>query len=115
MPPRSNSRHQFSLGLTDTNGRLYLSDRDAYRFQSLPDNVQHVCIDGDTLQGLARRYFAPIPDAALLWWIIADFQPDPIIDATIALVAGQTLVIPSLRTVQQAIFSPTRAQVPETT
>lgn len=110
MPPRAMSRHQFSIGLTDTKGRLYLSDPEPYRFQSFPDNRQHVVKDGDTLQGLAARFF-PDEDAALLWWAIAWFQPDPILDPTLALEAGSTLVIPGPSALR-AIFSPLRAQAP---
>jgi hypothetical protein len=43
-----------------------------------------------------------------LWWIIADFQPDPIHDPTVRLTPGRTLYIPSLRTVQEEVFSDKR-------
>lgn len=112
MAPRNNSRFMFSLGLTDAQGRLYLSDRDPYRYQAFEDNRQHTVKDGETLGGLAARYFAPIDDAALLWWVIADFQPDPIIDPTLLLDTGRVLIIPSVQVLQQQILSPARAQKP---
>lgn len=111
MPPRVRSRYIFTLGINDPDApdQLQLTDREPFPFQDLADNRLHQVVDGDTLQGLASRYFSGIDSAANLWWIIADFQPEPIHDPTIALAAGQTLVIPSARTVTEAIFADSRA------
>ncbi|MCZ2110357.1 MAG: hypothetical protein LC118_12450 [Dehalococcoidia bacterium] len=54
-------------------------------------------LQGDTLEGLAGRYFAPLPRACGFWWVLADFQPDPIVDPTLELDVGRRLVVPSLR------------------
>jgi hypothetical protein len=108
MPPRRFSRHTFTSAVQDDEGRLVLTDREPFRFRSLPDNRQHVVKEGETIFSLAGRYFAPLPRPAGLWWVIADFQPDPIHDPTIALEPGRVLVIPSVRTVQEEIFSERR-------
>ncbi len=109
MPPRLHSRHQFCLAFADpVTGKLVLTDREPYRFAPFADNVQHLVIEGDTLARLAARYFAPLADAAQLWWIIADFQPEPIFDPTIALEVGRTIVLPSLQTVLTEIFDEAR-------
>lgn len=108
MPPRRYSRYTFSSGILDESERLFLTDREPYRFRPLPDNRQHVVKEGDTLFSLAGRYFAPLPRPAGLWWIIADFQPDPIHDPTIALEVGRVLVVPSVRTVVEEVFSEKR-------
>lgn len=79
-----------------------------YRFRVFADNVEHVVREGDTLWTLAHRYYLGVERPAGLWWIIADFQPQPIHDPTLALVPGAVLVIPSLRTVQEEIFSERR-------
>jgi hypothetical protein len=92
----------------DDKERLYLTDVEPYRFQSLPDNRQHVVQEGDTLFTLAALYFAPLPRPAGLWWVIADFQPDPIHDPTLSLDLGRELVIPSVRTVVEDVFSESR-------
>jgi len=110
MPPRLYSRYMFCVGLRDEQERFYLSERDPFVFQNFPDNRTHVVADGETLWSLAARYFQGFEDPALLWWIIADFQPDaesnpaPIFDPTIALAPGTKLVIPSIQTVQNEIF-----------
>ena len=108
MPPRRFSRHTFTSAVLDDEERLFLTDREPFRFRSLSDNRQHVVKDGETLFSLAGRYFAPLPRPAGLWWVIADFQPDPIHDPTVALDPGRVLVVPSMRTVIEEVFSEKR-------
>lgn len=102
MPPRINSRHSFTTAQTDAaTRRLYLGDRVPFRFRDVRDNTMHTVRAGDTLWGLASIYFAPlgrppIYSAAMLYWVIQDFQPTPIHDPTIALQDGEVLVIPSV-------------------
>jgi LysM repeat protein len=69
----------------------------------------YVVSEGDTLHGIAAKFYPslgvlPRISAANLWWVIADFQPNPIHDPTIKLVAGQRLIIPSTRTVVNDIL-----------
>lgn len=115
MPPRLRSRYQFCVGYTDpTTGLLVLTDREPYLFAPFSDNIQHPVVIGDTLQSVAAKYYASLPDAALLWWIVADFQPSPILDPTIMLVLGSVLQVPSLRTVLTEIFATKRQQTSAT-
>jgi hypothetical protein len=108
MPPRRFSRFSFSAAVLDDRGRLLLTEREPFRFRSLPDNRQHLVREGDTLFSLAGRYFAPLPRPAGLWWIIADFQPAPIHDPTLRLELGRVLVIPSIRVVTDEVLSEAR-------
>lgn len=110
VPPLAFSRYLNSLGLTDAEGRLFLTDPEPYRYVELTDNRFHEVRQGDTLHQLAESYFPNVKDAANLWWAIAWFQPDPIHDPTIALEPGRILVIPSERTLQERILSSSRAQ-----
>ncbi len=110
MPPRRYSRYTFCEAVLDDNGCLFLTERQPYRYRALADNRQHVVNEGDTLFTLAGRYFAPLPRPAGLWWIIADFQLDPIHDPTLVLESGRVIVIPSLRTVTEEIFSEARRE-----
>lgn len=112
MPPGNNSRHLFTTAQTrGGDQRLFLSDRVPFRYTDFADNRPITVKEGDTLQRLAARFFAPLGElplvsAANLWWVIADFQPTPIHDPTIRLVPGQRLIIPSVRTVQERIIQP---------
>ena len=63
---------------------------------------------GDTLWALAARYYAALDRPSGLWWAIADFQPEPVFDPTLALVLGRVMIVPSVRTVLSRILSETR-------
>lgn len=121
MPPRRNSRHTFALAFSPTDeddvlpclddvwpGRSFdfqLAEREPYRFRELPDNRIVRAKEGDTLFTLAAKHFAGIPRPAGLWWVIADFQPQPIVDPTLRLRPGALIVVPSVRTVTEEIFA----------
>jgi hypothetical protein len=109
MPPSINSRYLYCWGLKDDNDNIGLSERERFTYQDLDDNRYHVVVQGDSLFNLAERAFPSFPRACGLYWVIADFQPDgPILDATIALTVGSTLVIPSERTVRELVFDEAR-------
>ncbi len=104
MSPSASSRYQGCKAVTDEEGRLYLTDREPYRYRELPDNRVHTVVEGDTLFTLAGRYFAPLPRACGYWWVIADFQPDPIHDPTLKIRPGVRLVIPSVRQLSEIVM-----------
>ena len=109
MPPRRYSRHAFTLGFNEVGAEeTQLSEREPYRYVQLPDNRAHTVAEGETLWSLAGTYFSGFSRPSSLWWIIADFQPTPIEDPTIALSVGSVLVIPSERTVVESIFNEQR-------
>lgn len=108
MPPRRFSRYTFSAAVMDDEERLFLTDREPFRFRPLSDNRQHVVREGDTLFSLAGRYFASLPRPAGLWWVIADFQPEPVHDPTLSLELGRLVVVPSVRTLVEEVFSEKR-------
>lgn len=112
MPPRAGSRLTFSLGVLDAEGRRYLSEREPYRFFPHPDNRIHIVVEGDTLFDLAGRAFAPLPRACGLWWALADFQPDPILDPTLALEPGRRFVLMSLRVLTDVVLGEMRRRAP---
>ena len=95
------SRYRNAPAYQDAEGRWYLAPRRRMLFRDLPDTRMHPVTAGDTLWGLADRYFQPLEDAALLYWAIGDFQPTPIADATLALEAGTRLYVPSVRAVRE--------------
>jgi hypothetical protein len=94
----------------EIDGVLRLTDRERFGFRSYADNRTHVVIQGETLQQLAGRYFRGLPRPSGLWWVIADYQPAPIQDPTLALQPGTVLIIPSVRTVQEKVFASARQE-----
>lgn len=112
-PPTRFSRHRFTLGVHDPEGRSFLTERTPYGYRGLPDNRQHVVQEGDTLHSLAALYFAGVERPAGLWWAVADYQPEPVVDPTLALVPGSVVVVPSLQTLQTRILNEARRRLPE--
>lgn len=109
MPPRRLSRYTFSDGFTDpTDGSFMLEDPEPFSYVDRPDTRVHEVRGGDRLDTLAELYFPSFDRPAGLWWIIADFQPDPIIDPTRELPIGSTIFVPSERVVLEEIFSEER-------
>lgn len=108
MPPRLFSRHTFTTGTSDTEERLFLSDRKVYTFRTLPDNQTWEVREGDTLYTVAGALYRGIPRPAGLWWVIADFQPTPVHDPTLKLDNGRVLFAPSRRVVTEEILAEAR-------
>jgi hypothetical protein len=108
MAPRLYSRHSFVTAVKDDDEIVRLTEREPFHYQSFRDTRTHVVKKGDTLFTLADRYFSGFSRAAGLWWIIADFQPDPIFDPTIELTPGDILLIPAERVVIERVFSEER-------
>jgi hypothetical protein len=106
MPPHVRSRYLATLGLRDSSDRLYLTERTPFRYDpTLPGTRRHTVAQGDRLWHLAYRYFKPFPNAEHLWWVIAEFQPQPILDPTLDLDVGRVLFVPSGRVMQERILT----------
>lgn len=108
MPPGNTSRYLFCEGLKDSAGRLYLSDRVPYRYREREDNRFHVVKEGDSLFTLAHEYFSQLERPSQFYWVLADYQLDPIVDATRRLPVGSQIVIPSVRVLIEEIFNEAR-------
>lgn len=110
MPPRAGSRYLFCTGIVDEAGVVSLSEREPYRYRALPDTRLHTAREGDSLWSLAGAYFRR-PRACGFWWVIADFQPDPVIDGTLRLEPGRIIHIPSDRVLDDVILGEGRRRV----
>ena len=97
------SRYMLATIIKDANARLKLSLRAKLSYNPGDGDVVHEIAPGDTLWNLAVQYFQGVPYAATLWWAIADYQPEPILDPTITLTPGDLIVIPSPILVQDAL------------
>lgn len=109
IAPTKISRYRFSQLVRDPEGRTHLTEPEPFRYRPLTDNFAHVVEEGDDLWTVAGQYYgATVLGGETLWWVVAHFQPEPILDPTLALVPGSTLVLPSVRTVLEEILSETR-------
>lgn len=98
------SRERWSVEIEDEDGVPCLTDAEPFPYRPEADNRTHVAREGDTWAGLAHRYFPSLPRACGLWWAVADYQPAPVVDPTIAIPAGTVVVIPSERVIRQLVF-----------
>lgn len=97
------SRYRMSTLVKDAQDRLKLSLRARLEYDQEDEDIIHEIAPGDTLWTLAAQYFDGMPYSHTLWWAIADYQPDPIIDPTVQLEPGELIVIPSPVLVQDAL------------
>lgn len=115
MGPRRFSRYMFSQGFTDPGtGAFMLEDVEPITFVERDDTREHTISEGDTIFHLAERYFPSFERGAGLFWIIANFQPEPpdgigqISDPTRKLPSGVKIYIPSERFVEEEVFNERR-------
>jgi hypothetical protein len=104
------SRYQFSEIHTDSAGRRFFGPRPRFTYRDLPDNQRHIVKGAERLWHLSQIYWPELPKNGTYYWIIADFQPEPILDAFKDLVMGSVIIVPSLRTVEGMIFNSARAR-----
>lgn len=90
------SRWSSIAAVADDAGIVVLPEREPFAYRERSDTRLHTVLPGDTLAVLAGRSFASLPRACGYWWALAEFQPEPIVDPTLALVSGRVLHIPSV-------------------
>ncbi len=99
------SRFKWSTVETDEAGRRYLGERPVFGYRDLPDNRLHIVKEGERVWHVCHIFFPRLPKNGTLYWIVCDFQPEPILDPTLELEVGRLLVIPSQETVQRVILA----------
>lgn len=100
------SRYKFSDTAIDSEGRLFLLDREPFRFRERPDNISHVSQEGQRWWHIAQRYYAEISDnAGPLYWIICDYQVPPVLDPTLTIPGNTLVIVPSPELVLSEILN----------
>lgn len=107
---REKSRYQFCEIWLDEQQRLFSDARKPFRYRAFEDNTIHLVKAGESIFSIAGQHFDGQPRPAGLWWVIADFQPEPMHDPTVQLVPGTTLVLPSIQKVVSYIFDQSRSR-----
>lgn len=106
MPMYEYSRYRYCTVLTDSDGvTKYLDEREPFRFRDESDNRFYVAKEGDTWWGIAWRFFPSFPNKSLLWWLICEYQPEPVVDPTIKIAAGTQIAVPSERLLRNYVFN----------
>lgn len=112
MPPRPHSRYRPNGLFRSEDNTLFTAPREPFRYEPRNDSRLHRVESGDTLQNLAERFFSG-PHTARLWWIIADFQPEPILDPTEELTIRTFLIIPSDQFVRSIVLGAVEPPAPK--
>lgn len=98
-------------------GQIFITDPAPFEYRELADNITHTVIASDTWESIAARYYGSLDTAAVvpftggaseLWRVVAEFQPDPPLDATIPPERGSVVYVPSVRTLLEQIFNEAR-------
>jgi len=100
-------RYQHTRVFVDEDtGVQFLGISDPISFIDDRENIMHVITAGDTLEALSDRYYDGFKDPQDLYWVIAQFQPRPIMDPTQQLPSGTVLVLPSPALLNNIVSSP---------
>jgi hypothetical protein len=109
MAVNSSSRHFLCTGVTRVNdGLTFLFDREPVYFQPRKDNRRIVARSGDTWYSLAAEYFPSTPEGEQLFWVICDYQPVPVLDATVDPEPGTVIYVPAEDFVSATYFADSR-------
>ncbi len=105
MPPRINSRYLSTEGVVDDNGYFHLTEREPFKYDAnLPGTIRHRVGAGESIFTIAFKYYDPFPNAEHLWWVLCEFQPDPILDPTLDLAENRIIFVPTLRVIQEKVL-----------
>lgn len=73
-----------------------VAEREPYAYRDRSDNISHVASEGDSWQTIAERYYSSISSRACgLWWVVAEYQPTPIVDPTLQIRKGKVITVPA--------------------
>lgn len=105
-------RHAYAIRKADT-GEVFFRLPERMPFEERDDNILHIVQRGERLWDIAVRYFQGRRFRACdMWEVLANFQPNPIIDPTVLLRAGQVIYVPSDDYIEEVVFGPSLADVP---
>ena len=113
-PLLTGSIYRHALGVQEDDGSILFSLPERLPFEDRDDTIIHVGNGQEYLWDLAHRYYGRSRSTAFdLWEIIMSFQPEPIQDASIRVVEGKEILIPSLDYIAETVNGPSLTESPE--
>lgn len=98
----------------DATGKIFLTLPERLPFINREDTRIHKCKGAERVLDLALLYYRNIySDPVDYWPVIAQFQPEPIIDPFIPLAAGLIVLIPSPSYIQEIVNGDTLVDFPQ--
>ena len=109
IPPSELSVFRFCQAYDAPNGVSFLTDVAPFTYVEREDTIRHVVVGDQSLEEIASIHYQVYGEQAYeLMRVIAAFQPDPIFDPTIPLEPGRTILVPSIRAIEEVIYSEDR-------
>jgi hypothetical protein len=95
-------------------GLLYWGLPERLPHEDRDDTTVHTCHGGEFLWQLAQDYYGDVVGNAGDWAdIIAQFQPNPIVDRSVPCRSGQEVLIPSLEYIEEVALGDSLMDVQE--
>jgi hypothetical protein len=83
-------------------------------YEDREDNTIHIVTEGERIYDLAQAYFARvIPNGIDIWEVLAQYQPEPIVDPSVPLAAGREIFIPPTDYIDEIALGAVLIEVPE--
>jgi len=112
-PVFTSSVYRHAVALQEDDGTIYFSLPERLPFEDRDDTIIHSASGTEYLWELAQRYYAQNRVNAFdMWEVIAQFQPEPIQDASLPVPKGQIVLIPSEDYIEDFLFGEPLSLVP---
>lgn len=109
MAAQETSRYFMTLGATRIgDGLTFMLDREPLYFQPRSDNKRVVAQANDTWWSLASTHLTALSNPEQFYWAICDYQPNPILDATVNPTPGTIIFIPDADYLMSVYFADSR-------
>jgi len=109
---RSVYRHANIIQNEDSTIVFTLPERVGYEYDD--DITIHIVSDGERLYDIAQFHYKDTAIAPWdLWDMLAQFQPEPILDPSVPLPSNMEIYIPSADFIEDAFFGMSLAETPE--
>jgi hypothetical protein len=78
------------------------------------DIIIHIVADGERLYDIAQFHYGTARNNPWdMWEVIAQFQPEPILDPSVILETGREIYIPSSEFIEEVAYGPTLTDTPK--
>lgn len=99
------SRFRCAELIRTDDGYLHWDLRRTLEYLGHEDDIAHEVQPDDTWHSLAYKFYGTEFGGANLWWVIADYQPEPVLDPTVLPTPGDIVMIPAPSIIQDFILS----------
>jgi len=113
-PLLTSSIYRHALAVRTDEGAIIFELPERLPFEDRDDTIVHIANGQEYLWDLAQRYYSNTRAQAFdLWDVIAQFQPEPIVDSSVPLPEGKEILIPSIDYIEEVVSGPSLASTPE--